>query len=82
MEMGWTISILWKFSLNIAYIFEIAFLTKFLKFWHFDQRFSRNIITPLYLKFEQHINNAMKNWKCSTKRLKIFAVVYVVYKVI
>ena len=45
------------FSQNIVYVLKITwiFLTKF---WHSDQRFSRNTFILLYLKFETHTHTS------------------------
>ena len=58
-------SISWKFSLNFVYIFTSAwnFLTKF---WSSDSSFSRNILTPLFLKFEISTHALIANTRLHT----------------
>ena len=41
---------LWKCSLHIVYILKIKMAWSLTKLWHSDQRFIKNILTPLLLK--------------------------------
>ena len=41
---------LWKCSLHIVYILKIKMTWSLTKLWHSDQRFIKNILTPLLLK--------------------------------